>query len=158
MFKKNNFETVIADIFSLGQFVKNTSLNQSEFIPCLLLQQEALLSKSPSIKLREPTQKLDINTEKVAQVCLISEQKVQHILRLFSRAIVSYKLALILLGLFYPRREDESRRRLKTPKQRAHLVHIRRNPFQWPNQRLRPLDFKLVPAKTLEGLNQEAQV
>ena len=89
----------------------------------MLLQQEALLSKSPLIKLREPTQKLDMRTEKVAQVCMISEQKVQHILRLFSRAIVSYKLVLILLGLLYPRREDESRRRLKAPKQRAHLVH-----------------------------------
>lgn len=42
----------------------------------MLLQQEALLSKTPTIKLREPTQKLDLRTEKVAQVCFISEQKV----------------------------------------------------------------------------------
>lgn len=91
MFKKTNFETVIADVFSFGQFIKNTSLNQSEFNPCLLLQQEALLSKTPNIKLKEPTQKLEFNTEKVGQACCISVPKVHQILRLFTRSIVSYK-------------------------------------------------------------------
>ena len=48
MFRKTNYETVIADIFGMGSFIRNCTIGkigETQFYPALQLQQELRLNK-----------------------------------------------------------------------------------------------------------------
>jgi len=83
-----NFDSLVADVTFLGQFIKING-QAPLFIPSQLLQQETQLSV-PMPKLKEPTQTQTLNIEKVAHATTLSEQKVTTILKLITKAIVSH--------------------------------------------------------------------
>ena len=93
MFRKTHFETVIADVFYFGTFMRNCTIGhigETEFIPSLLLQQETRVPKSQSMDIKEPTQKQELHVARIAQVCQISEELALRILKLINKAIVSF--------------------------------------------------------------------
>jgi len=48
MFRKTNYETVIADVYGFGTFIRNCTvghIGKTEFYPCFLLQQETRFNK-----------------------------------------------------------------------------------------------------------------
>jgi hypothetical protein len=92
MFRKTHFETVIADVFYFGTFMRNCTIGnigETEFIPSTLLQQETKVFKSQTMDVKEPTQKQELHIARIAQVCQISEELTQQILKLINKAIVS---------------------------------------------------------------------
>ena len=69
MFRKTHFETVVADIFGLGYFLRNCTIGKigdTEFIPSNLLQQEIKIIKHFPTKLKEPTQRQELTLDRLA--------------------------------------------------------------------------------------------
>ena len=58
MFRKTHFETVVAEIYGLGNFLRNCTIGKigdTQFIPNTLLQHELKVVKQFPTKLKEPT-------------------------------------------------------------------------------------------------------
>ena len=58
MFRKTNYETVIADVFGLGTFIRNCTIGhigETEFYPCFLMQQETRFVKQYPTSLKITT-------------------------------------------------------------------------------------------------------
>jgi len=93
MFRKTHYETVVADIFGIGIFIRNCSLGktlgETQFYPAIALQQELRLSKMPPAQLKEPTQRQELSLTRLAQVCSLSEGMTHVILQAICKSIVS---------------------------------------------------------------------
>ena len=77
MFRKTHYETVIAEIFGMGSFVRNCTIGKigdTEFYPGVQLQQELRLNKGFPSQLKEPMQRQELTLSKLAQVCSLSDQ------------------------------------------------------------------------------------
>ena len=60
MFRKTHYETVIADIFGLGNFIRNCTIGKigvTQFYPSAIFQQELRIFKKYPQNLKEPTQR-----------------------------------------------------------------------------------------------------
>lgn len=92
MFRKTHYETVIAEVFGIGTFIRNCSVGQigeTNFYPTSLLSKETLIApKMPSVH-KEPQQRQELTLERIAQFCSISEDVTLRLLTLISKAIVS---------------------------------------------------------------------
>ena len=76
MFRKTHYETVIADIFGLGNFIRNCTIGKigvTQFYPCSILVQETRISKKYPTQLKEPTQRQELTLAKLAAVCSLTE-------------------------------------------------------------------------------------
>ena len=77
MFRKTHYETVIADVYWLGTFIRNCTIGHigaTEFYPCFLMQQETRFVKQYPASFKEPAQKQELTLSRLAQVCSISEE------------------------------------------------------------------------------------
>lgn len=60
MFRKTHYETVVADVFGFGSFVRNCTIGKmgvTQFYPSSLFAQELRIFKKFPSNLREPTQR-----------------------------------------------------------------------------------------------------
>ena len=60
MFRKTHYETVIADVFGLGNFIRNCTIGKigtTQFFPSSLFSQELRIFKKYPTNLKEPTQR-----------------------------------------------------------------------------------------------------
>ena len=92
MFRKSNYETLIADIFGMGTFIRNCSvgkIGETQFYPAIQLQQELRLAKQYPTYLKEPTQRQELTLARLAQVCSLSDQVTHRILQAVGKSIVS---------------------------------------------------------------------
>lgn len=92
MFRKTHYETVIADVYGLGTFMRNCTIGhigQTEFYPCFLLQQETRLTKQYPTSVKEPAQKQELTLTRMAQICSVSEDMTRKLLSCICKAIVS---------------------------------------------------------------------
>jgi len=83
MFRKTHYETVVADVFGLGHFIRNCTIGKigvTEFFPSAVLQQETRIFKKYPTNLKEPTQRQELTLSKLAQVCSLPEDVTHKIL------------------------------------------------------------------------------
>ena len=69
MFRKTHYETVVADIYGLGTFIRNCTIGQigdTEFYPNFLLQQSTSFVKQYPTQLKEPAQKQELTLSRMA--------------------------------------------------------------------------------------------
>ena len=107
MFRATQYETVIADIFGLGTFIRNCTqstirkIGEIQFYPAMKLQQELRYNIKYPTKLPEPCQRQELTLAKIAQVCSLSEEVAHKILAYICKAIVSIiNLSIHPLHLF----------------------------------------------------------
>ena len=92
MFRKTHYETVIADIFGMGNFIRNCTIGKigvTQFYPGSVLTQETRISKKYPQQLKEPTQRQELTLSKLAGVCSLSEELTHKIMQQISKSIVS---------------------------------------------------------------------
>ena len=100
MFRKTHYETVIAEIYGLGTFMRNCTvghLGDTDFYPSFMMQQETRFVKQYPSSVKEPAQKQELTLSRIAQVCSISEDLARKLLNAICKAIVRHshpKLAL----------------------------------------------------------------
>ena len=96
MFRKTHYETVIAEVFGIGTFIRNCSVGQigeTNFYPTNLLTGETkIVQKIPTVH-KEPQQRQELTLERIAQFCSLSEDVTLRLLTLISKSIVSSLLA-----------------------------------------------------------------
>mmetsp|Transcript_27132 Transcript_27132/g.33706 ORF Transcript_27132/g.33706 Transcript_27132/m.33706 type:complete len:151 (+) Transcript_27132:177-629(+) len=93
MFRKTHYETVIADIFGLGNFIRNCTIGKigvTQFFPSPLFQQELRVFKKYPSNLKEPTQRQEFTLSKLAQVCSLSEEVTHKILLQIAKTIANF--------------------------------------------------------------------
>ena len=54
MFRKTHYEWVVAEVFTLGTFLRNSNANTTEFVPSHQMQLETGISRAMPSKLQEP--------------------------------------------------------------------------------------------------------
>ena len=57
MFKKTNYEWVIADIYGFGTVIRNNTTNITDFVPANVMQLETRISKAMPSKLSDSLQR-----------------------------------------------------------------------------------------------------
>lgn len=105
MFRKTHYETVIADIFGLGNFIRNCTIGKigvTQFYPSALFQQELRIFKKFPQNLKEPTQRQEFTLAKLAQVCSLSEEVTHKILLHIGKGVVSYQFSR-RMGIWVPK-------------------------------------------------------
>lgn len=93
MFRKTHYETVIADVFGLGNFIRNCTIGKigtTQFYPSSLFSQELRVFKKYPTNLKEPTQRQEMTLSRLAQVCSLSEEVTHRILLAIGKAIAHY--------------------------------------------------------------------
>ena len=83
MFRKTNYETVVADVFGMGHFIRNCTIGKigvTQFFPSAILANESRIFKKYPTDLKEPCQRQELTLNKLAQVCSLSEQVTHRLL------------------------------------------------------------------------------
>ena len=92
MFRKTHYETVIADVFGLGTFIRNCTIGKigvTQFYPSGTLGAQVGIHKNLPTNLKEPTQRQELLLNKLAQICSFDESLTSKLLAAIGRSIVS---------------------------------------------------------------------
>ena len=92
MFRKTHYETVIADVFGLGTFIRNCTIGKigvTQFYPSGTLAAQVNIFKNLPSAMKEPTQRQELLLSKLAQICSLSEEMTSKLLAAIGRSIVS---------------------------------------------------------------------
>ena len=92
MFRKTHYETVIADIFGFGTFIRNCTIGKigvTQFYPSISFQNTLGIVKQYPTQLKEPTQRQEMTLSRLASICSLSDEVTHRLMQAVAKSIVS---------------------------------------------------------------------
>lgn len=68
VFKKNETDWVLADVYGFGTFIRNSKAESSEFVPSHALQLETQISKAMPVKISDSCHRQEILLRRIATI------------------------------------------------------------------------------------------
>jgi len=102
LFKKTNYDQVVADVYALGSFVRNTRTGASDFIPSHQMQFETQTSKAMPLKFSDSCHRQELLPAKIGGLTQLTESQVYCILQQSVKAIghfLRYEKRAVILDL-----------------------------------------------------------